>query len=110
MLTVADKVGFPHRREIIMYVLAVVPFIVHFSSVNTVNGRIISYSDFADVVLGAVLLVLVFRNRVFINEGEEKYKLIRTVLFVVLLIVGAYHIASGLGLLIDLPYPLGYGE
>lgn len=109
MLSVTDKVGFPHRREIIAMVLAVVPFFIGLTSYATFNGRVTSYSDFLDVVLGIALLVLTFNNRVFITKGEEKYKLIRTVLFVVLIIVAAFHIASGLGLLFTLPYPLGYG-
>ncbi|NOG50399.1 MAG: hypothetical protein HND48_13965 [Chloroflexi bacterium] len=69
MLSTADKIGFPHRREIVAVVVAVLPFILNFYSVSTVNGRITSYSDFADIVLGAIVLYLTFNNRVFITEG-----------------------------------------
>lgn len=110
MLTTADRVGFPHRREITAIILAVVPFILNFSQTMRVNGRVTSYSDFADVVLGAALVLVVFRNTVFIREGEAKYKTIRIILTGVLLLVAAFHIASGLGLLISLPAPFGYGS
>jgi hypothetical protein len=110
MLTTADRVGFPHRREISAIILAVVPFIVNASQTMRVNGRITSYSDFADVILGAALVLVVYNNTIFIGEGEAKYKTIRIVLSVVLLLVAAFHIASGLGLLISLPAPLGFGS
>lgn len=110
MLTTADRVGFPHRREITTIILAIAPLIVNFYSISTVNGRVTSTSDFADVVLGAILAFLTLRNTVFIREGEAKYKMIRIVLTVVLLLAAAFHIASGLGLLVSLPYPLGYGS
>ncbi|KXK48881.1 MAG: hypothetical protein UZ13_03418 [Chloroflexi bacterium OLB13] len=110
MLSAADKIGFPHRREIVAVVVAVLPFILNFYSVSTVNGRITSYSDFADIVLGAIVLYLTFNNRVFITEGEAKYKVIRIVLTVALVIVGVFHVLSGAGLLVNLPYPLGYGS
>lgn len=110
MLTTADRVGFPHRREIVTLVLAIVPFIVNAYSITTVNGRITSYSDFADVVIGAALVLSVLRNTVFIREGEAKYKTIRIILTGVLLLVAAFHIASGLGLLVSLPAPFGYGS
>ena len=110
MLTTADRVGFPHRREITAIVLAIVPFILNFYSISTVNGRVTSYSDFADVILGAALVLVTLRNTIFIREGEAKYKAIRIVLTAVLLLVAAFHIASGLGLLVSLPAPFGYGS
>jgi hypothetical protein len=110
MLTTADRVGFPHRREITAIVLAIVPFILNFYSISTVNGRVTSYSDFADVILGAALVLVTLRNTIFIREGEAKYKTIRIVLTAVLLLVAAFHIASGLGLLVSLPAPFGYGS
>lgn len=110
MLTTADRVGFPHRREITAFILAVVPFFVNFYQISRVNGRVTSYSDFADVILGAILAYVAFNNTVFIREGEAKYKTIRIVLTVVLLLVAAFHIASGLGLLVSLPAPFGYGS
>lgn len=110
MLTTIDRVGFPHRREIAAIILAIVPFILDFSQTFRVNGRVTSYSDFADVILGVVLVFVVFRNRVFILEGEAKYKMVRIILGVVLLLVAAFHIASGLGLLVSLPAPFGFGS
>jgi hypothetical protein len=110
MLTTADRVGFPHRREITAIILAIVPFIVNAYTISTVNNRVTSYSDFADVVLGAALVFVVFRNTIFIREGEAKYKTIRIVLTGVLLLVAAFHIASGLGLLVSLPAPFGFGS
>lgn len=110
MLSAADKIGFPHRREITAYILAIAPFFLNFYSYSTVNGRVTSYTDFIDVALGIALAFVTINNRVFITEGEAKYKTIRIVLTVVLLVVAAYHILGGLGLLISLPYPLGYGS
>lgn len=110
MLTTADRVGFPHRREITAIILAIVPLFVDFSQTFRVNSRVTSYSDFADVVLGAALLFVAFNNTVFIREGEARYKTIRIVLTAVLLLVAAFHIASGLGLLVSLPAPFGYGS
>ena len=105
MLTTVDKVGFPHRREIVTIVLAIVTLFISASSVSysTNNGVVTSFSyfDIAKVALGGILAVLTFRNIVFINEGEAKYKTIRIVLTVVLFAAAAYHIATGLGLLID---------
>lgn len=110
MLTTADRVGFPHRREITAIILAIVPFLVNAYTISTVNGRVTSYSDFADVVIGAALVFVAFRNTIFIREGEAKYKTIRIILTGVLLLVAAFHIASGLGLLVSLPAPLGFGS
>ena len=110
MLTTADRVGFPHRREITAIILAIVPFIVNAYSINRVNGRVTSYTDISDVIIGVVLVLIVFRNRVFILEGEAKYRTIRVILSVILLLVAAFHIASGLGLLVSLPAPFGYGS
>jgi hypothetical protein len=110
MLTTADRVGFPHRREWTAIVLAIVPFFLNFYATTTVNGRLTSYTDFADVAVGGVLMFYTFRNTVFIREGEAKYKTIRIALTVVLVTLAAFHILSGLGLLINLPYPLGYGR
>lgn len=110
MLTTADRVGFPHRREITAIILAIVPFILNAYSISTVNGRVTSYSDFADVIIGIALVFAVFRNSIFIREGEAKYKTIRIILSIVLLLVAAFHIASGLGLLVSLPAPFGFGS
>jgi hypothetical protein len=110
MLTTADRVGFPHRREITAIILAIVPFILNVSQTFRVNSRVTNYSDFADVVLGAALVFVAFRNTIFIREGEAKYKTIRIILTGVLLLVAVFHIASGLGLLISLPAPFGYGS
>ena len=110
MLTTADRVGFPHRREITAIILAIVPFIVNAYSINRVNGRVTSYTDISDVIIGVVLVLIVFRNRVFILEGEAKYRTIRVILSVILLLVAAFHIASGLGLLVSLPAPFGFGS
>lgn len=110
MLTTADRVGFPHRREITAIILAIVPLVLNFSQTMRFNGRVTSYSDFADVILGAVLVYVTFNNTIFIREGEAKYKTIRIVLTAVLLLVAAFHIASGLGLLVSLPAPFGFGS
>ena len=74
-----------------------------------VNGRVTSYSDMA-MSRGAALVFVAFRNTIFIREGEAKYKTIRIILTAVLLLVAAFHIASGLGLLVSLPAPFGYGS
>jgi hypothetical protein len=110
MLTTADRVGFPHRREITAIILAAVPFALNVSQTFRVNGRVTNYSDFADVIVGAVLVFVTLRNSIFIREGEAKYKTIRIVLTAVLLLVAAFHVASGLGLLISLPAPFGFGS
>ncbi len=110
MLSAADKVGFPHRREIVAVVVAIVPFFLSFYSISTINGEVTSYSDVVDIVLGAAVLYLVFNNRVFIAEGEAQYKVIRIVLTIALLVIGVFHLLSGAGLLVNLPYPLGYAN
>lgn len=104
-----DMQGFPKRNEIIAYIVAIIPLFINFASYTSVNGRVTSYRDLADVVWGGILLFLVFINRVYITGGEPKYKLIRIILAVVLALVAIFHIASGLGLLISLPPPLGFG-
>ncbi|WP_214405112.1 hypothetical protein [Pseudonocardia lacus] len=109
MLNQVDRVRFPHRREIAAYVLAAVPFVVDVTSTVTVNGRVTSYSDIADIVLGVALVVVVVANRVFIVEGERRYRAARIAIAVVLLLVAAFHVAGGGGLLVDLPAPLGFG-
>ena len=110
MLTTADRVGFPHRREISAIILAIVPLILNVSETIRVNGRVTGYSDFADVIIGVALVLVVFRNSIFIREGEAKYKTIRIILSIVLLLIAAFHIASGFGLLVSLPAPFGYGS
>lgn len=56
------------------------------------------------------MLYLTFNNRVFIAEGEAKYRVLRVVLTIALLVIGVFHILSGAGLLLNFPYPLGYGS
>ena len=110
MLTTVDRVKFPQRREIIAIVLAVVPFLFNLYSHNIINGRVTGRTEISDVILGAALVYVAFRNTIFIREGEAKYKTIRIILTAVLLLIAAFHIASGLGLLISLPAPFGYGS
>ena len=109
MLTTIDRVGFPHRREWIAIACAALPFIINLTSVSysTYNGMVqsFSYFDLADVLLGIAVAAMTFRNMIFINEGEAKYKTIRIALTVVLLAAAVYHVASGFGLLI---YPQAY--
>jgi hypothetical protein len=109
MPTTSDRVRFPQRGEIIAIVLAVVPFAFSVYSVNIINGRITGRSEISDVILGIALIFVVWRNTFFIREGEAKYKVIRIILTAVLFALAAFHIASGLGLLVSLPYPFGYG-
>ncbi|MBE2183057.1 MAG: hypothetical protein IAE89_06500 [Anaerolineae bacterium] len=108
-MVAGDMQGFPKRNEIIAYVVAVLPFVISFTSITTVNGRVTSYADFADVILGGILLVIALRNSIFIREGEPKYKIIRIVLMIVLILLALFHIAGGLGFLVSLPPPLGFG-
>ncbi len=104
-----DMQGFPKRNEIIAYVLAILPFVISFTSITTRNGRVTSYADYADVLLGGILLVIAIRNNVYIREGEPKYKIIRIIIMIVLILLALFHIAGGLGFLIALPPPLGFG-
>ena len=110
MLTTGERIKFPQRREIIGIVLAIVPFLFNLYSHNIINGRVTGRTEISDFFLGVALVFVVWRNTVFIREGEAKYKTIRIALSIVLLLVAAFHIASGLGLLVSLPAPFGYGS
>jgi hypothetical protein len=110
VLNQVDRVRFPHPREITAYVLAVAPFLLNVTSTVTVDGRVTSYTDLADIGLGIALLVAVVANRVFIVEGERRFRAARIALAVVLVLLAAFHICSGLGLLVELPAPIGFGS
>lgn len=107
-MTAGDMQGFPKRQEIIAYILAILPLFISFSSITTVNGQVTSYADYADVVLGAILLVVNFKCMAYINQGEPQYKVIRIILTVILFGLAVLYIAQGLGLLVNLPPPLGW--
>lgn len=102
--------SFPNRYEWVAIVCAVLPFFITLGVTRSSGENIAIPIDPADILLGGFLIWRVWQNLIFIREGEAKYKTIRIILTAVLLLVAAFHIASGLGLLISLPAPLGFGS
>lgn len=107
-MVAGDMQGFPKRREIIAYVLAILPLFINFRSLTTINGQVTSYTDFADVILGVILFAVNFKCIEYIKQGEPKYKVIRIILTVILFGLAILYILQGLGFLVRLPPPLGW--
>lgn len=91
--------GFTKGMGFYALIAAAVPFFIHLEETRTENGVIVSYSDMAAVVgggaagvLGGLGLMGAIRDRPRDNK--------RLGLSLLALVLGAYHLVRGMGLLI----------
>jgi hypothetical protein len=94
-----DQIRFPLPGEIAAVVLAIAPLFVNLVETITVNGRVTSSTDYADIVLGFVLLAVAFGNFTALVRSEAIYKATRLAVAALMFVVAAVHIAAGGGLL-----------
>ena len=95
-----EQIRFPLPGEIAAVVLAIAPLIVNLVEATSVNGRVTSYTDYADIVLGFVLLFVTFGNFTALVRSEAHYKSVRLVVTGLMFVLAAVHIAAGGGLLV----------
>lgn len=95
-----DQIRFPLPGEIAAVVLAIAPQIVHLVESTTINGRVTSYTDYADIVLGFILLLVTVGNFTALTRTDARFKAVRLVITAVMLVLAAFHIANGGGLLV----------
>jgi hypothetical protein len=95
-----DQIRFPLPGEIAAVVLAIAPLVVNLVESITINGRITRYTDYADIVLGFVLLFVAFGNFTTLVRSEARYKTIRLVVTGLMFVMSAVHIAAGGGLFV----------
>lgn len=95
-----DQIRFPLPGEIAAVVLAVAPLFVNLVESISVNGRITSYIDYADILLGFVLLFVTFGNFTTLVRSETRYKTVRLVVTALMFVMSAVHIAAGGGLFV----------
>lgn len=93
-----DRFLSPRRRDAIALLLAVLPQIIHLRVFTAVNGRLTSYADFADIVLGIVLMIFIASGRGHIAASTGTMKTIRIVMSVALALLAVFYIATGSGL------------
>jgi len=91
---------FPDKSEIAGIVAGAMPFICNFSTTSTVNGRIVSYTDYAAIALGIAAILIALSTIRLWGQTPEDQLMKRRGLFVVMLGLGVYQLARGLGLLI----------
>jgi hypothetical protein len=94
-----EQVRFPLPGEIAAIVLAIAPLIVNLGESTIVNGRVTSYTDYADILLGFILLFVTFGNFTALVRSEAHYKTVRLVVTGLMFVMAGVHIASGGGLL-----------
>lgn len=95
-----EQIRFPLPGEIAAVILAIAPLIVNLVESTSANGRVTSYTDYADIVLGFILLLVTFGNFTALVRSEARYKTVRLVITGLMFILSAVHIASGGGLLV----------
>lgn len=94
------RADFPDKSEIAGIVLAAAPFICSFSTTSTYNGVVTSHTDYAAIALG-VIAILVGLSTIRLWEKTPPADLMkRRGLFVLILALGAFQVARGLGLFV----------
>lgn len=91
---------FPDKSEIAGIVAAALPFICNFTTTTTVNGRVTSYTDYAAIGLGIVAILIGLSTIRLWEKTPDSDLMKRRGLFVLILGLGAFQLARGLGLLI----------
>lgn len=98
-------IRFPATSEWIAAVLALAPFICNMNtySFSITNGRVTSFSyfDTAAVVLGGLAVVVSLSNLRLLGQTAPDKRVIRIIVIVALVAVGAYQVMRGLGMFID---------
>ena len=92
-------VEFPDKSEIAGIVVAAAPFICSFSSTSTVNGEVVSQTDFVAIALGIVAILIALSTIRLWAQTPESELMKRRILFVVTLGLGAFQLVRGLGML-----------
>jgi hypothetical protein len=95
---------FPSRNEIIAAIAGIVPFFVSISSssTQTVNGEVVSqsYFDIVDVVGGLIAIVATITVFRMLGKTDPDDRVKRIAAIVVLLLLGVYQVAHGIGIII----------
>ncbi|GJL67022.1 MAG: hypothetical protein NPIRA05_19930 [Nitrospirales bacterium] len=92
--------SFPDKSEIAGIVVAAMPFICNFSTTSTVNGQIVSQTDYAAIALGIVAIGIALSTIRLWGQTPDNQLMKRRGLFVLILGLGAFQLVRGLGLLI----------
>jgi|GEM_PF-1669533 uncharacterized membrane protein len=94
--------SFPDRREWIAAILGIAPFFLNLSSTTTTssNGRITSFQqiDYVDILFGALCIIVILTTIRLWSRTRPQDLMKRRIVFVALLALGAFQIASGLGI------------
>ena len=96
----AEEPSLPSMMEIVGLIAAVIPFLVVMSSshVETVDGVVhATYRDWLAVTSGASAIVASVLSALAVRATSPKRRHVRVAIAVVLLALGAYHVARGFG-------------
>lgn len=100
ILPAYDHSAFPLLRAVAALVLAIAPLFINIGYTTSFNGRVTSYADFADVVLGLVLLMLAINTLSLSALSGSRYKTAGFVVMTLLALTAVAHVISGSGLLV----------
>ena len=102
MTEVRPYVEFPNKREWLGAALGIAPFLINLGSTTTVtqNGQVtrLNSMDYADIVLGALCVVVMLTTIRFWPQTRPEAALKRKIVFGVLIALGVFQVVSGLGL------------
>lgn len=91
---------FPDKSEIAGIVAAAAPFICTFSTTSTVNGQVVSSTDYAGIALGIVAILIGLSTIRLWATTAPADLMKRRALTVGIIALGAFQLARGLGLFI----------
>lgn len=91
---------FPDKSEIAGIVIAALPFICSFSTSSTVNGQLVSQTDYVAVALGIIAILIGLSTMRLWSQTPSADLMKRRALFAVIIGLGAFQVVRGLGLLI----------
>ena len=91
---------FPDKSEIAGIVAGAMPFICNFSTSSSINGRVVSQTDYVAIALGIVAIVIGLSTIRLWGQTPADILMKRRGLFVLILGLGAFQLVRGLGLLI----------
>jgi hypothetical protein len=91
---------FPDKSEIAGIMAGATPFICNFSTTSTVNGQIVSQTDYAAIALGVLAIGIGLSTTRLWGQTPPDLLMKRRGLFALILGLGAFQLARGLGLLL----------
>ena len=90
----------PDKSEIAGLVAAAMPFICNFTTTSTWNGQIVSQTDYAAIALGIVAILIGLSTIRLWSKTPPADLMKRRALFAVIMVLGAFQLARGLGLFV----------